>query len=156
MRTITAALLLLAVAGAASAAPVTDPTPVPEVLAVVRACQDGWNAGDLEGYMAGYWRSDELRFASGGTATLGWEATLARYQGTYQLRPGRNMPLRQEEGALRMEEWLLLPVSATEFFSPQDYGRIQVVLGEDGGVERLDWTADGRTFPMPRVGDLPD
>jgi hypothetical protein len=54
-----------------------------------------------------------------------------------------------------MDEWLLIPTSETELFSPQDYGRIRVVTGEDGAVERLDWLAGGRAFPMPRVGALP-
>lgn len=86
MTLVPAILLLAALAGAEAtpeAAVVTDPTPIPEVLAVVRSCQDGWNAGDLERYMGGYWRSDDLRFASGGTVTRGWEATLARYQARY-------------------------------------------------------------------------
>ena len=80
---------------------------------------------------------------------------LAGYQGMYQLRPGRTMPLRLRDGALRMDEWLLIPTGETELFSPQDYGRIRVVPGEDGAVERLDWLAGGQAFPMPRIGDLP-
>src|SRR5262245_28842993 len=43
-----------------------------------------WNKGDLRGFMAGYWQSDELSFFSGGTRTRGWQATLERYQKTYQ------------------------------------------------------------------------
>jgi hypothetical protein len=45
----------------------------------------------------------------------------------------------------------LIPTSQTTLFSPQDYAEIEVVLDENGGVERLDWRAGGRTFPMPRV-----
>jgi uncharacterized protein (TIGR02246 family) len=53
----------------------------------VRALLDdqvtAWNRGDLEGFMAGYWQSDELRFASGGDVTFGWNATLERYRTSY-------------------------------------------------------------------------
>lgn len=42
-----------------------------------------WNRGDIEGFMAGYWQSDELRFASGGDVTFGWNATLERYRTRY-------------------------------------------------------------------------
>ena len=42
-----------------------------------------WNRGDIEGYMAGYWRSPDLRFASGGNITRGWDATLERYRARY-------------------------------------------------------------------------
>ena len=38
-----------------------------------------WNNGDIERYMFGYYRSDSLRFASGGTITYGWQSTLERY-----------------------------------------------------------------------------
>jgi ketosteroid isomerase-like protein len=43
-----------------------------------------WNKGDLEGFMAGYWKSDELSFFSGKDKTLGWRATLERYRKRYQ------------------------------------------------------------------------
>ncbi len=43
-----------------------------------------WNKGDLIGFMAGYWKSDDLSFYSGNTKTAGWKATLQRYQKRYQ------------------------------------------------------------------------
>ena len=43
-----------------------------------------WNKGDLEGFMAGYWKSDELTFFSGKEVTKGWNATLERYKKRYQ------------------------------------------------------------------------
>ena len=45
---------------------------------------DAWNRGDLEGFMAGYWKSPELSFISGTTETRGWEPTLERYRKKYQ------------------------------------------------------------------------
>jgi len=45
---------------------------------------EAWNRGDLTGYMQGYWRSPDLTFYSGGTITIGWEETLARYRKRYQ------------------------------------------------------------------------
>src|SRR5262245_59856048 len=43
-----------------------------------------WNKGDLEGFMAGYWKSDDLTFFSGKDVTKGWDATLERYKKRYQ------------------------------------------------------------------------
>jgi ketosteroid isomerase-like protein len=43
-----------------------------------------WNKGDLEGFMAGYWKSPELSFFSGNMKTKGWQATLDRYRKKYQ------------------------------------------------------------------------
>ncbi len=80
---------------------------------------------------------------------------LESYQGSYELRPGRNLELRVEGGRVHMSEWLLIPSSKTTLFSPQDYAEIEVVLGENGEVVRLDWTTGGETYPLPRVGPLP-
>jgi len=43
-----------------------------------------WNKGDLEGFMAGYWKSPDLSFFSGGTKTAGWQTTFDRYKKKYQ------------------------------------------------------------------------
>lgn len=76
---------------------------------------------------------------------------LKSYEGTYELRPGRNLDLRVIDGRVRLTGWLLIPISTTTFFSPQDYAEIEVVLDEDGEVTRLDWTTDGKTYPMQKV-----
>src|SRR5258708_14001935 len=55
-----------------------------EVQAVLMGQIDAWNRGDLEGYMAGYWKSPDLVFFSNGSETLGWQPTLDRYRSRYQ------------------------------------------------------------------------
>ncbi len=45
---------------------------------------DAWNNGNLQGFMAGYWRSPDLTFFSGTDVTKGWEPTLKRYQQRYK------------------------------------------------------------------------
>jgi ketosteroid isomerase-like protein len=45
---------------------------------------DAWNSGNLQGFMAGYWRSPDLTFFSGTDVTKGWEPTLKRYQQRYK------------------------------------------------------------------------
>jgi ketosteroid isomerase-like protein len=42
-----------------------------------------WNAGDLEGFMRGYWNSPEMTFVSSGKITKGWQPTLDNYKKTY-------------------------------------------------------------------------
>ncbi len=54
------------------------------VRAVLDAQVVAWNKGDLEGFMAGYWRSPKLSFASGSDVTCGWDATLERYRKRYR------------------------------------------------------------------------
>lgn len=42
-----------------------------------------WNRGDLEAFMAGYWRSDSLRFIGSSGLTYGWQQTLDNYKKGY-------------------------------------------------------------------------
>ncbi len=77
-----------ALASGAGAMPVRDPGA--EVRALLDAQVSAWNRGDLEAFMAGYWRSPELVFCSGATVTKGWDATLERYRKRYQAE-GREM-----------------------------------------------------------------
>ena len=86
------ALVCLLVAGAtASLAAEPSPSdPRVAVRALLDAQVEAWNRGDLEGFMAGYWRSPELVFCSGATVTKGWDATIARYRQRYQSE-GREM-----------------------------------------------------------------
>jgi ketosteroid isomerase-like protein len=52
--------------------------------------QAAWNRQDLEGFMAGYWKSDDLTFFSGAHESKSWQAALDRYKKNYQ-SPGHEM-----------------------------------------------------------------
>lgn len=56
------------------------------ILSVLTTQQAAWNAGDIDTFMAGYWQSPELRFASGGSVTMGWQETSDRYHANYSDR----------------------------------------------------------------------
>lgn len=45
--------------------------------------ETAWNRGDLEGFMAGYWKSDSLRFIGSRGLTYGWQQTLDNYKKSY-------------------------------------------------------------------------
>jgi len=47
---------------------------------------DAWNAGDIDGYMKGYWNSDSTVFVSGGNLTRGYSGVLSRYKKSYDTR----------------------------------------------------------------------
>lgn len=55
-----------------------------------------WNRGDLEAFMQGYWRSDQLTFSAGGRTQRGFDATLAGYR--------RRYPTREAMGTLHFSE----------------------------------------------------
>ena len=58
-------------------------------LAAIRAILDAqaaaWNAGDIDGYMAGYARSDDTMFV-GTDVTRGWRQVRDRYKAKYDSR----------------------------------------------------------------------
>jgi ketosteroid isomerase-like protein len=64
--------------------PVAAPAGSDPVRALLDTQVAAWNKKDLDGYMAGYWKSDQLTFFGGGTVTTGWQATLDRYKQRYQ------------------------------------------------------------------------
>ena len=54
-----------------------------EVQSVMNAQVLAWNAGDIEGFMRGYWKSEEMKFVSGDNVSRGWQAALDRYKKNY-------------------------------------------------------------------------
>lgn len=74
------ALALMPAAGAAQ----DSQTQKKEIRALLEAQVRAWNAGKLEEFMEGYWKSPDLTFFSSGRKLSGWEATLERYRKTYQ------------------------------------------------------------------------
>ena len=53
---------------------------------VMDAQAAAWNRGDIDGFMAGYWKSEKLTFISGTDVTRGWQPTLDRYKKIYDSR----------------------------------------------------------------------
>lgn len=69
----------------------TQNADVRAIRTVMQAQQEAWNRGDLEAFMAGYWRSDSLRFIGSKGLTYGWQATLDNYKRGYPDRAAMGM-----------------------------------------------------------------
>lgn len=78
-------LVTLVLAAGATFGQSTDKT-----TAAIRKVMDdqaaAWNRGDIDGFMAGYWKSEKLVFISGDNVTRGWQPTLDRYKISYDSR----------------------------------------------------------------------
>jgi len=59
------------------------------IQAVMSQQQSAWNRGDIDGFMQGYAKKPDLRFASGDQITQGWQATLDRYKKSYGPEKGK-------------------------------------------------------------------
>lgn len=99
-----------------------------QIRGVLQAQKSAWNRGDIDAFMEGYWKSDELRFASGGNVTRGWQATIERYRRVY--------PDRSAMGQLEFSD---LEVNVTSEDSAMVHGRWSLQRANDtpGGLFTL-------------------
>jgi beta-aspartyl-peptidase (threonine type) len=114
--------MVLILPGARGLEPADAKAAVKAIRKVIADQAAAWNKGDLEGFMAGYWKSDELTFFTGKDPTKGWNATLERYRKRYQGK-GKEMgkltfsDLRVDllgfEGALVRGRWRVVQTEAT-------------------------------------------
>ncbi|HKQ49978.1 MAG TPA: nuclear transport factor 2 family protein [Phycisphaerae bacterium] len=104
------------------------------ICAVLDRQVEAWNRGDVEGFMQGYWKSDELEFATPDGTTRGWRATLERYRAKY--------PTREAMGTLNFER---LCVKQTAPDAAEVSGRYR--------LDRKNDVLTGRfTLQMRRIG----
>jgi len=54
-----------------------------EIMTVLAHQKKAWNQGNIRGFMADYWNSEDFTFQSGNNRLHGWEALLARYMESY-------------------------------------------------------------------------
>jgi ketosteroid isomerase-like protein len=73
-------ILVLLISGLHSFAQVNDEASIRAMLAKQVTA---WNAGNIEGYMKGYWEHDSLVFIGKNGPTYGYKPTLARYKKSY-------------------------------------------------------------------------
>ena len=52
-------------------------------MKVMNLQQDAWNKGDIDSFMQGYLKSDELVFSGKSGPVYGWENTKKRYYSSY-------------------------------------------------------------------------
>jgi len=143
MQTVKLLLLLLLLA-----APAWSQNPASERVKteVTRSLQDGveaWNAGDLDRFMTGYVRTNELTFTAGGRVVRGYDALQQRYQTTYGNSKASMGQLRFEKievwelgpnFALALGEWILLlpPKAPNSGLGEQVRGIFSLVLERTG------------------------
>jgi L-asparaginase / beta-aspartyl-peptidase len=102
-----AAVVLLGVVGRlpaveAAKASAQDAAVRSAIEGVLRVQQEAWNGGDVEAFMAHYWKSDALTFSAGGKTTRGWQATLGGYRERY--------PTKEKMGRLTLSGLEVTPL----------------------------------------------
>ena len=74
----------------------TDSNEIESIKKMLTDQQKCWNNGDIDGFMEGYWNSEELIFTSDKhMPAYGWQNTLERYKNSY--------PTKESMGELKFE-----------------------------------------------------
>jgi uncharacterized protein (TIGR02246 family) len=60
-----------------------EAAPAAAITVLLEQQAAAWNRGDIDGFMSAYAKTDDLRFASGGKVTYGWQATRDGYKKRY-------------------------------------------------------------------------
>ncbi len=128
-------------------APQTQPREA-DVRAILTAQVEAWNRGDITGYMAGYWRSDETVFLSDGSLTRGFDEVARRYAARYRTR--------EDMGVLSFEDLEIRFLSSTSAIahgvwrlrrmSDEPWGRFTLILEKKREGWRIthDHTSSGK------------
>ncbi|MFZ5517952.1 MAG: YybH family protein [Candidatus Zhuqueibacterota bacterium] len=66
------------------AQPVIDEAAIKnEISRIMEQQKQSWNRGEIDGFMAFYWNSDQFTFQSGNKRLVGWEEMMAMYRKNY-------------------------------------------------------------------------
>ena len=96
-----------------------------EILAVLQEQQEAWNAYELEAFMQGYWKSEDLKFYGSSGVTKGWKATLARYHKAY--------PSKEHTGTLKFVIHEIQPIEDASYYVMGEY-HLEGSVGNANGV----------------------
>jgi len=91
-----AVAIVLGILAGALTSGCAKPLDHPEIREVLGEQVEAWNRGDLDGFMRGYWKSDDLIFSSPKGQTRGWQAVLEQYRKSY--------PTPEKMGQLAFEQ----------------------------------------------------
>ena len=94
-----------------------DPFKIDAIKKMLTTQQECWNNGDIDGFMEGYWNSEELIFTSAEhIPAYGWQNTLERYKNSYPTKESMgkfkfdisDVKLTSKKTAILNGEWELI------------------------------------------------
>ena len=96
---------------------IQNPEELYAIKTMLKTQQTCWNNGDIDGFMQGYWNSENLIFTSlNHKPAYGWENTLKRYKNSYPNKESMgelkfkiiNLELISKTSATLKGEWTLI------------------------------------------------
>ena len=95
-----------------------------EILAIMKAQEKAWSNNDLEGFMQGYWKSNDLKFYGSNGITFGWDKTLANYKKGY--------PTKEHSGTLKFKVNDISKINDGAYFVMGEYHLTRTVGNANG------------------------
>jgi ketosteroid isomerase-like protein len=87
--------------------------------------QEAWNNYDLESFMQGYWKSEDLKFYGSGGVTYGWNNTLERYKKGY--------PSKEHTGTLKFVIKEISNIDSASYYVLGEY-HLERSMGNADGI----------------------
>lgn len=100
------------------------------IIKILHEQQEDWNRGDIDAFMQGYLKSDQLVFSGSSGPIYGWEATRNRYKKTYSDR--------QKMGKLKFNILNIIGLSST-VIQLQGKFYLSRIIGDTQGYFTLNW-----------------
>ena len=100
------------------------------IVKILHEQQEDWNRGDIDAFMQGYLKSDQLVFSGSSGPIYGWEATRNRYKKTYSDR--------QKMGKLKFNILNIIGLSST-VIQLQGKFYLSRIIGDTQGYFTLNW-----------------
>ena len=100
------------------------------VINILYKQQEDWNRGDIDAFMIGYLKSEQLVFSGSNGPIYGWEATRNRYKRTYSNR--------EKMGILKFDILNIIALSPT-VIQLQGKFNLTRTIGDAFGFFTLNW-----------------
>jgi hypothetical protein len=100
------------------------------IVKILHEQQEDWNRGDIDAFMQGYLKSDQLVFSGSSGPIYGWEATRNRYKKIYSDR--------QKMGKLKFDILNIIGLSST-VIQLQGKFYLSRIIGDTQGYFTLNW-----------------
>ena len=100
------------------------------VINILYKQQEDWNRGDIDAFMKGYLKSEQLVFSGSNAPIYGWEATRNRYKRTYSNR--------EKMGILKFDILNIIALSPT-VIQLQGKFNLTRTIGDAFGFFTLNW-----------------
>lgn len=96
-----------------------------EIIQLMKQQEADWSANNLEGFMAGYWKSDSLKFYGRNGITYGWQKTLDNYKKGY--------PTKEDTGTLSFTINCISKIENQSYYVMGEY-HLTRIKGDANGV----------------------